>query len=57
MGPEAPLHPLGPACSLRRCRTCVNPQLKKACQTNRERMDQGLEPVVPTDDEGGGEGR
>lgn len=27
------------------CRTCMKPQLKKACVTNRERLAKGMEPV------------
>jgi hypothetical protein len=29
------------------CKTCLNPQLKKACMVNRQRIADGLPPIVP----------
>jgi hypothetical protein len=34
---------LRPAATLR----CLNPQMKKACIVNRERIAQGLKPLLP----------
>ncbi|GMH33881.1 hypothetical protein BSKO_01715 [Bryopsis sp. KO-2023] len=33
-----------PKCGV--CRTCSNPQLKKACLTNRDRLAKGMEPLL-----------
>lgn len=33
-----------PKCGV--CRTCSNPQLKKACLTNRDRLAKGMEPLI-----------
>ena len=39
---------LTPKCGV--CITCRNPQMKKACQTNRERLAQGLHPIFGASD-------
>lgn len=31
------------------CRTCTNPKLKKACETNRDRARAGLKPITSSE--------
>eukprot|EP00877_Chromochloris_zofingiensis_P006052 jgi/Chrzof1/16/Cz01g00170.t1 len=42
-GPKRTFVGITPKCGA--CHTCMNPQLKKACATNRERLAKGLAPV------------
>eukprot|EP00798_Chlamydomonas_sp_ICE-L_P008012 gene8012-1241_t len=37
----------GPTPRCGTCKSCLRPQLKKACYTNRDRIVQGLDPILP----------
>lgn len=48
-GSKKAFHGFTPKCG--KCRTCIHPSMKKACVVNKERLAQGLAPILlPNDD-------